>query len=143
MPGSVLAVRIKKRPQGPTEPADIIRLEAPGGIVGDAHFGSKSRQVLLLDISTLNGFGYSPGLLREQILVDFEGLQRLPEGTELSIGSARIRITGDCAPCRTMAGYAQEDPPSFVNKMMGKRGMLGVVTQGGEIAPGDSVTIHE
>jgi MOSC domain-containing protein YiiM len=143
MPGSVLAVRIKKSPQGPTEPADMLRLEANNGIVGDAHFGSKTRQVLLLDISTLDSFGYSPGMLREQILVDFDGLQELPDGTELSIGSARIRITGDCAPCRTMAVYAQEDPVAFVNKMMGKRGMLADVTQSGEIAAGDSVTAHE
>ena len=143
--GKVEAIWIKVDEDGaaPLRQSEIT-LVADKGVVGDRHFGNrKQRQVLLVDTGCLKELGLSAGDLREQITVDFKGLQQLPSGTELNVGEATIRITGDCAPCRSMARYLGEDPQSFVNRAMRKRGMLGVVSREGLVREGDSVTAKE
>lgn len=109
----------------------------PSGIEGDYHNGHPTRQVLLLDQRTLSEFGYQPGELREQILLDFENLQTLEPGTQLQIGTSILQITFDCTPCKTMAGYVGEDPELFISKMQGRRGMLARVVKPGAVKPGD------
>lgn len=143
MEGKVLATRLK-RAKSVMELVECLKLASGRGIEGDIYFDDAARakrQVLLLDKRTLEEFGYEPGILREQILVDLETLQSLEPGTRLSIGSAELEITFDCAPCLTMAGYLGEDGKEFVNKMMGRRGMLARVTGTGTVAPGDSVNV--
>ena len=121
-----------------------ITLVAGKGVVGDRHFGNrKQRQILLVDTGCLQQLGLQPGELREQITVDFEGLQNLPTGAELQVGNATVRISGDCAPCRSMARYLGEDPQVFVNRAMRKRGMLGIVSEEGTVRVGDAVTAKE
>ena len=121
-------------------PAESLSLIAGQGIEGDIYFGHDKRQVLLLDKGVLAEHGYKPGELREQILVDLPGLQSLEIGTKVSVGSAEVEITMDCAPCLTMASYMGEDGESFVNKMMRRRGMLARVSKSGEVRPGDKVS---
>lgn len=121
-----------------------ITLVAGKGVVGDRHFGNrKQRQILLVDTGCLKQLGLQPGDLREQVTVDYEGLQDLPAGAELQIGNATVRISGDCAPCRSMARYLGEDPQVFVNRALRKRGMLGVVSEEGTVREGDAVTAKE
>lgn len=124
---------------------DFIELVANKGVLGDRHFGEASRpnrQVLLVGLDHLEALRLEPGTLREQITVDFPGLQDLAPGSVLQVGNAAIEITGDCAPCLTMAKYLNEDGHAFVNRSMGKRGMLGKVMEGGTVAPGDTVSLR-
>jgi len=124
---------------------DFIDLVANKGVTGDRHFGDPNRpnrQVLLVGLDHLDDLGLEPGTLREQITVDFPGLQDLSPGAVLQVGKAAIEITGDCAPCLTMAKYLNEDGQAFVNRSMRKRGMLGKVTEGGIVAPGDTVSLR-
>lgn len=142
MPGSVISVR-RKNLAGVMEEAHELSLVEGRGIEGDIYFDDArraKRQVLLLDKGTLDEFGYAPGILREQILVSFPGLQSLEPGTRLQVGSAEVEITFDCAPCLTMARHVNEDGPAFVNKMMGRRGMLARVTRSGVARAGDEVS---
>jgi hypothetical protein len=143
MNGRVLELRIKDSTQGMVR-RERLDLVDGRGIEDDAYFddtGRTLRQVLLLDKSTLEDFGYSPGTLREQILVDLPQLQTLPPATRLQVGEAEVEITMDCAPCRTMAGYVGEDGQAFVNKMMGRRGMLGKVVRSGVVNEGDEISV--
>lgn len=122
--------------------AEKLDLIAGKGIERDCYLGSPDRQVLLLDRSTLNALGYEPGDLREQILVDFEGLQSLEVGSTLSIGEAKVQITMDCAPCLHMAETLGEPGQEFVQKLMGRRGMLGVVVESGSVRAGDFIAVE-
>jgi MOSC domain-containing protein YiiM len=124
---------------------DSIQLVANKGVVNDRHFDDPSRpnrQVLLVGVDLLEELGLGEGVLREQITVDFPGLQDLKPGSVLKVGAASIEITGDCAPCLTMAKYLEEDGQAFVNRAMRKRGMLGKVVEGGTVMPGDAVILH-
>lgn len=126
------------------EERESLNLLAGKGIEGDHYFENDptgKRQVLLLDKSELEHSGYGPGELREQILVDFENLQSIPIGSILKIGNTEIKLTMDCAPCRHMAEVLGEDPQQFVDRMMRKRGMLGIVVGSGTVQPGDKVEL--
>lgn len=109
------------------------------GIEEDYHRGSENRQVLMLEVSTLEEFGYQPGDLREQVLVDFPPLQSLPPGARISVGTADLEVTMDCTPCAHMAEALGEEPGDFVNRILGKRGVLARVVGAGEVAVGDVV----
>ncbi len=144
MQGAVLEVRIKRKKGEGTVPATCLSLVEGHGIEGDLHYdpeGASKRQVLLLDHRTLEAEGYKPGVLREQILVDFEPLESLEPGARLRVGSAILEITTDCTPCATMAGYVGEDAQTFVQRMMHRRGMLAKVIQSGTVTAGDSVEL--
>jgi MOSC domain-containing protein YiiM len=131
-----------KPARGGTRAAESLNLIAGEGIEGDFYKGSYDRQVLLLDASTLADFGYEPGDLREQILVDLPGLQSLEPGSRLAIGEAEVTITMDCAPCLHMANTLGADGEAFVRKLLGRRGMLGVVVASGRIEAGDPVGVR-
>lgn len=125
-------------------PVDAVELVEQKGIVGDLHFdatGASRRQVLLLDVNSISEEGWHAGTLREQLAVDFPALQSLEPGTLLKVGSAVVEITMDCTPCATMAGYVGEESKSFVERMMGRRGMLARVVSSGTVRAGDSVEV--
>ncbi len=138
MHGVVVSLHTKLEP-GRMAAAESLQLVDGQGIEGDFHFGSADRQVLLLDESTLSEFGYSPGQLREQILVSLPDLQSIAIGSRVRVGDAVIEITMDCRPCLHMAEEVGEDGREFVDKLMGRRGMLGKVVEGGNVSPGDPV----
>jgi len=143
--GTVLETRINLGEGIGTKPAPELMMLEGKGIEGDRYFEDATRpkrQVLLIDKATLDDFGYEPGHLREQVLVNLPGLQALAPGTRVGLGEAEVELTMDCAPCLTMAGYSNEEGQSFVNKMMGRRGMLARVTKSGRVAPGDTVMVR-
>lgn len=138
--GKIVALFVQDTQDNP-HPMSELRLVEGSGIVGDKHFGRMSRQVLLMAVDELEGLGYSPGNLREQVTVELPGLQQLSAGTVLQIGEAQVTVEGDCAPCSGMAKMLGEDPKEFVHKTLGRRGMLACVTVSGTVKLGDSVII--
>jgi hypothetical protein len=141
--GRVVAVWQKLDQDGlPPVRQEAIELVAGKGVVGDRHFGNrKGRQVLLVETGCLDELGLQPGDLREQVTIAFTGLQYLGAGTQLQVGNATVKITGDCPPCRSMARYLGENPKEFVPRAMRKRGMLAVVVEDGRVVDGDVATI--
>jgi len=138
--GSVLALHIKPQP-GALTPKSSIKIVENQGIEGDRCFGQGQRQVLFVSSENLNAFGYAPGDLREQITIDMPGLQALPIGTVIQVGTCRFRIEADCAPCASMARRLEEEPEAFKEKTKGKRGMFGFAMAGGIIHVGDPVRV--
>jgi MOSC domain-containing protein YiiM len=138
--GKVVALHRKPRP-GALEPVSELAAVGGKGFVGDRCFGQARRQALFVALDQLEAFGYRPGDLREQVTVDFPGLQDLAPGTRLSAGEVEFEIEGDCAPCHGMAKHLGEDPQGFVSKISRRRGMLAKVLSDGVLRVGDEVRL--
>jgi alkylated DNA nucleotide flippase Atl1 len=110
----------------------------PGcGIAGDCQAQPGSpRQVLMVDLPTLNAFSLQPGDLGENILLS-QGLAMVQSGQSLQIGTALIRLTFHCEPC----GYLESVQPGLTKRIGTQRGWLGMVVAGGTIALDDQVMV--
>ncbi|MCS0351525.1 hypothetical protein ND920_07785 [Vibrio ordalii] len=95
------------------------------------------RQVLILPTSTLNEFNLKAGQLKENLLINDEGINihSLPSGTVIQIGSAKIRLTFHCEPCGKIKSLVS------TRKVAHKRGYLGQIVHEGIIKCGDNITI--
>jgi MOSC domain-containing protein YiiM len=148
-------------------PKDAIRLIENFGVEGDAHAGANDqhlyhirrfgqhpnlRQVHLIQAELLDevagkGHAVGPGELGENISTRHVDLLGLPTGTRLRLGSeAVIELTGLRNPCRQIEDFQSgllkhlvEAKPSGVVR---KAGVMGVVLQGGEVRPGDTIEIE-
>lgn len=138
------------------------------GVEGDAHCGEtvkhRSRvarnplqpnlrqvhlvQVELFDELAAAGFALRPGDIGENITMGGLDLLALPVGTELKIGSgALIRLTGLRNPCKQLDAFQQGLTQAVLGRaadgsLVRKAGVMGVVVLGGEVAPGDAVSVH-
>lgn len=120
----------------PMEPVMEIWAEAHRGLQGDAHARpDSSRQVLLMDLETLEALALRPGAVRENITLQGVPLHALRPGDRLQIGEAVLEITKACAPCARM----DEIRPGLQEALRGRRGMLARVLQSGWIRRGDPV----
>jgi len=132
----VLKLSTKPAPGAPMLPCDRLILHRGFGIQGDHNAGSGSpRQVLIVDLRSLNDFGLQPGDLHENILVDAD-VETVPSGHILQIGSALIRPTFHCEPCAKLERLRK----GLAKQLIGQRGILGMVVRDGTVAIGDSVT---
>lgn len=107
------------------------------GIVGDKAFGSRKRQVLIVDEKIIQKFALSPGDLRENIISADLDLSELDSPSMIKIGEAILEVTGDCAPC----DYMDNLQAGLQEKIRGERGILAVVRTGSEIRIGDPITV--
>jgi len=114
----------------------LLQLKANYGIVDDSNASSISpRQLLVTCQEGLDEFDIVPGKLRENIAVQGLPKQVFVPGTQLSIGpDVKIRLTFYCEPCKRIEHFV----PSL-SAIHQKRGILGVVVQGGEVGIGDGV----
>ena len=97
----------------------------------------KFRQVLILPKSSLKEFNLKAGQLKENLLINDEGLDihSLLSGTVIQVGSAKIRLTFHCEPCVKIKGLVS------TRKIAHKRGYLGQIVHEGIIKCGDSITV--
>ncbi|MBE8998625.1 MGMT family protein [Nostoc sp. LEGE 12447] len=90
------------------------------------------RQVLIVRDEDILDLSIQPGQLRENIVVTGIGFDKFIPGSLLTFESgAAIRLTFYCEPCKRIAHLVE----SF-KSIKGKRGILGVVTQSGQIQVG-------
>lgn len=144
-----------------------IRLLAGLGVEGDAHAGKKVkhrsrvrqnpdqpnlRQVHLIHAELLEelagkGFEVRAGDLGENILTRGIDLLGLPRGTKLALGTgAVVEITGLRNPCAQIEQFQpgllkavlEQDE---AGRVIRKAGVMGVVLSGGEVKPGDVITV--
>lgn len=115
-----------------------MRLIAGQGIEGDSNAdGFSPRQVLIVQYEDSRQFGIGPGELRENIVLTGLAPHLFAPGCRLSIGSrAQIRLTFHCEPCKRIGHLV----PRY-SDIIEKRGILGVVTAGGEVRIGDRVCV--
>lgn len=142
MPASESAARIvalyaKPAPDVPRMSALALDLVRGHGIAGDIHAHPMNpRQVLVTRQEDLAAFGLEPGQLLENIVIAGAREHDFVPGARLQLGSeASLRLTMHCEPCRRIAAYVSP------KAILGKRGLLGVVTSSGMIHLHDPVLL--
>ena len=141
----VLAVCVSEVKGVQKHPVERAELRENHGIVGDAHAGTWHRQVSILGIDSVKKLQekitleLKPGDFAENILVEGLTVYELPVGTKLYLGTALCQVTQigktchyDCA-IRKAAGDC----------VMPREGIFVRVLEGGEVRPGDSLTVLE
>ena len=144
-----------------------IRLLAGQGVEGDAHCGPavrhrylaardpaqpNLRQVHLIQSELLEalraaGFDLAPGAMGKNVTTLHLELTALPLGARLRLGrDAVVEITGLRDPCRLLNRLrpglmAAVTGVSADGKAMFRRGVMGVVVSGGDVAAGDKVEV--
>ncbi|MEK7248560.1 MAG: MOSC domain-containing protein [Chloroflexota bacterium] len=145
-----------------------IRLLAGLGVEGDAHMGEtvKHRSRVLRDPTQPNlrqvhlihaelhdelrsaGFDVSPGRIGENITTRGLDLLGLPTGARLHIGGdAVVEVTGLRSPCVQLDGVQSGLMKACLGQtadgaLIRKAGVMGIVLAGGEVRPGDSITVE-
>lgn len=126
---------LKRRHDGAMESVASIDHDSHGirGNVACAPF----RQVLIASRSVTSECGLRAGDLRENIVVDFDRLYDLPSGTVVKIGTAMIRLTFHCEPCKKILKLVE------FNRIEHKRGVLGCFLNSGTISIGDKFLVTD
>ena len=161
--GSVVAVALDAKHRFSKTPRLSIILTAGYGVEGDAHYGQfvrhrylahrkprspNLRQVHLIPSELFNalrkpGYDLSPGDLGENITTAGLDLEMLPLNTQLRIGtSANIRLTGLRMPCVLIDRFKSGLKTRLLTETPNPRfraGVMAVVSEGGEISPGDPI----
>lgn len=118
--------------------AESVEAIAGSGLKGDMHaLPGSTRQVLLVELETLNVLKLLPGIIKENITTEGISLMDLELGTRLRIGRAILQITKMCKPCYRM----DEIREGLQSEIDGRRGMLAQVVEGGTIRLGDPITL--
>ena len=95
------------------------------------------RQVLIASRPVLMDCGLKPGDLRENVLLEDDGLYDLPSGTVVRLGQALIRLTFHCEPCKQILKLIAFD------RIVHRRGVFGCFLNEGTISLGDSLVVTE
>ena len=163
----VVAVALSQEHGFSKQTRAVVRLLEGLGVEGDAHAGTtvqhlsrvrrdpteaNLRQVHLLsselfgEVGTL-GYEVLPGQMGENITTAGVDLLALPVGTTLMLGdTAEVVLTGLRNPCRQIDAFR----PGLLKQVLGKdedgsvvrrAGVMGLVRHGGEVRPGDAVTV--
>jgi MOSC domain-containing protein YiiM len=98
-----------------------------------------SRQLLLMDVETLDEFGIAPGRAKENITTRGIRLDVLSTGQRIRAGEALLEVTKECEPCRQMDAIR----PGLQEALRGRRGILCRVIESGQIRRGDAIEIVE
>lgn len=148
--------------------APAITLIAGLGVEGDAHAGATVRhrsrvrvdptqpnlrqvhlvQVELFEELAAQGFAVGPGDIGENVGTRGLDLLTLPRGARLRLGArATIQVTGLRNPCfqldafRTGLMHAVLGRDAAGGRVL-KAGIMAVVVEGGEVKPGDAITVE-
>jgi len=145
-----------------------IRLKAGLGIEGDAHAGHtvqhvwqrrrqpqapNLRQVHLFPLEMLEdlrrrGFAVGPGDLGENVTTCGIDLIALPARSRLVfVGGAAVEVTGLRDPCRQLDRFAPGLMQALLDRagdgtVLRKAGIMAIVIAGGDIRPGDAITVQ-
>lgn len=138
----VLATCISEKKGVKKHPVPYIILEVNYGIIGDAHAGNWHRQVSLLPNESVDAMrdklpDLKAGDFAENILTEGVSLKDLPIGAALQIGGAVLEITQIGKKCHNDCEIKQITGRC----VMPTDGVFAKVVKGGEIRPGDTITI--
>jgi MOSC domain-containing protein YiiM len=98
--------------------------------------GSK-RQVLLMDVETLDRLGLAHGALKENVTTRGLDFHKLSTGQRLRLGDALLEITTPCDPCSRMEEIRQ----GLEGLLRGQRGWLCRVVEPGKVRRGDPIEV--
>jgi MOSC domain-containing protein YiiM len=103
---------------------------------GHARAGSK-RQILMIDLESLEKLGLAPGTVKENVTIRGLDLREAAAGQRLRIGEAEVEVVAPCDPCFRM----DEIRGGLREELKGQRGVLGRIVKGGVIRRGDEVEV--
>ncbi len=109
------------------------------GLLGDASYGKRNRQVLLIDSETLGDFQLNPGDVRENVTLAIFNLTQLSPHDQLQLGEIVLAVTGPCEPCWQL----DEIRPGLSSDIRGRRGVLATVVRGGELKVGEPISLTQ
>ena len=141
--GTIVNLHIARVKGAPSDPVATARVVSAEGLEGDRSRNPRNlRQVLVMDKETLDHYGLQPGQIKENITVTGLDLSQAKQGNVFFIGGpdshVTLEVTGDCEPCQKMDALI----PGLQKEIFGKRGILTVVLQGGEIGVGDPIRLE-
>lgn len=152
---------------GFSKPAlDEVVLVEGVGVEGDAHAGAtvqhrsrvardpsqpNLRQVHLIhaelfDLLRVAGHDVAPGDLGENVTTRGIDLLALPVGTRLTVGGAVVTVTGLRNPCQQINDFQ----PGLLKQLLRHgddgeverlAGVMGIVSRGGTVRPGDTIAV--
>lgn len=126
---------VHRQPMRELESAKVI---ADRGLEGCIHGRPGSRrQVLLMDLETLEHLELEPGTIKENITTRGLKVQELQEGQRVRAGEALLEVAGPCHPCHLM----DEIRPGLQQALRGRRGVLCRVVEGGALKRGDRIEL--
>jgi MOSC domain-containing protein YiiM len=149
-----------------TQPS--ISLLAGLGVGGDVHLGAtvkhrsrvardptqpNLRQVHLIHAELHDelrevGFDVGPGQMGENVTTRGIDLLSLPRGARLRLGTdAVVEVTGLRTPCGQLNGLAEGLQAAVLDRdedgdLVRKGGIMSIVVVGGEVRPGDPITLE-
>ncbi len=143
MIGEVLAVNISEKRGEKKKTVEEINLRVGHGIEEDAHAGDWHRQVSLLSLSSFEkmrklGADVIYGDFAENISVAGIDVFRLPVGTQIQVGEARLEVTQIGKTCHDMGCAIKKQVGTCV---MPHEGIFTRVLESGRIKPGDAVKV--
>jgi MOSC domain-containing protein YiiM len=168
MGGTVIAVHSSRTHTMSKSGQPWIRLLAGLGVEADAHMGKtvkhrsrvardpttpNLRQVHLIhaelhDELALQGFRVAAGAMGENVTTRGVDLLGLPTGTRLRLGAtAVIEVTGLRNPCLQLEGIQEGLMKAVLDRapdgsLVRKAGIMSVVLVGGEVRPGDPISVE-
>jgi len=124
----------------PMRAVEEIEAVANRGFAGCAHAQSGGlRQILLMDVETLEEMKLRPGEVKENISTRGLDVRGLRPGQRLRIGEALLEVTVPCEPCKRM----EEIRAGLKSELRGRRGQLCRMVEGGRIRAGDLIVALE
>jgi len=153
--GTVHSLQICESHRSPMKKVEEAVLITDFGIEGDVHaathirpspvpndtistYRRKERQVLLMDLETLQKFNLEIGIIKENITTTGLDINRLKKGQKIIVGDlVTLTVTGPCTPCYRM----DEIRSGLMDDIEGERGTLAFVEKGGVIRIGDKISI--
>ncbi|NKE45974.1 MOSC domain-containing protein [Roseomonas frigidaquae] len=168
MQGRVVAVAASPGHEFSKPAQPRITLLAGLGVQGDAHCGElvkhrsrvkanpnqpNLRQLHLipaerLELLRAQGFDVTPGALGENVTTEGVDLFALPRGTRLQLGAtAVVEVTGLRNPCYQLDDFQKGLMKATLERapdgaLLLRAGIMAVVIEGGELAPGDALRVE-
>ncbi|HIF72266.1 MAG TPA: MOSC domain-containing protein [Dehalococcoidia bacterium] len=168
MPSKVIAVHSSATYTMSKPARDSTSLVAGLGVENDAHYGvtvqhrsrveknpnqPNLRQVHLIHSELFDelrdqGFDVTPGMMGENVTTIDIDLIALPAGARLRIGDeAVVEVTGLRNPCSQLDGLIPGLMKAVLDRdaageIVRKTGVMSIVVSGGQVRPGDSVSIE-
>lgn len=138
--GNITALHIARVKGTPSDPVQSAKALSGQGLEGDRSCSSENtRQVLVMDQETLDKFSLPPGTVKENITTQGLNLIDAKAGQVMFIGDeVTLEFVGECIACEKMNNIR----PGLLDEIQGRRGMLAMVINGGDIKVGDSARVE-
>ncbi|MFA6075120.1 MAG: molybdenum cofactor synthesis domain-containing protein [Negativicutes bacterium] len=142
MNGEILSINISKKRGTIKTPVNSAELVHGKGIVDDAHFGFQHRQVSFLAQESVDKMPKGlvelyPGIFAENITTSGIVWSALPVGCEVSVGTAKLRITQIGKECHDRCAVYE----TAGDCVMPREGVFAEVLTDGIITVGDTIMV--